>query len=55
MALKKHGFQRISKNKAYVFTELLKDYDLVNMENKQSGEPIPIPPQQEKIPFRFDN
>lgn len=55
MALKKHGFQRISKNKAYVFPVILKDYDLVDLENKQSGEPIPIPPQQEKIPFRFDN
>lgn len=55
MALKKHGFQRISKNKAYVFPVILKDYDLVDMENKQSGEPIPIPQQQEKIPFRFDN
>lgn len=55
MALKKHGFQRISKNKAYVFPVILKDYDLVDMENKQWGEPIPIPPQQEKIPFRFDN
>ncbi len=55
MALKKHGFQRISKNKAYVFPVILKDFDLVDMENKQSGEPIPIPPQQEKIPFRFDN
>ena len=55
MALKKHGFQRISKNKAYVFPVILKDYDLVDLENKQSGEPIPIQPQQEKIPFRFDN
>lgn len=55
MALKKHGFQRISKNKAYVFPVILKDYELVDLENKQSGEPIPIPPQQEKIPFRFDN
>ncbi len=55
MALKKHGFQRISKNKAYVFPVILKDFDLVDMENKQSGEPIPISPQQEKIPFRFDN
>ncbi|QIY82677.1 virulence-associated E family protein [Chryseobacterium sp. NEB161] len=55
MALKKHGFQRISKNKAYVFPVILKDFELVDLENKQSGEPIPIPPQQEKIPFRFDN
>ena len=55
MALKKHSFQRISKNKAYVFPVILKDYDLVDLENKQSGEPIPIPPHQEKIPFRFDN
>lgn len=54
-ALKKHGFQRISKNKAYVFPVILKDYDLVDMENKQSGESIPITQQQEKIPFKFDN
>lgn len=40
MALKKHGFQRISKSKAYVFPVILKDFDLVDMENKQSGEPF---------------
>lgn len=55
MALKKHGFHRISKNKAYVFPVILKDFELVDMENKRSGEPLPIPQQQEKIPFRFDN
>lgn len=54
MALKKHGFVKISKNKTYVYPIVLKEYEVVDKENKQSGEPIPLPLTQEKIPFRFE-
>lgn len=38
MALKKHGFTRISKNKTYVYPVLLKEFEAVDKENKQSGD-----------------
>lgn len=40
MALKKHGFTRISKNKIYVYPILLKEFEEVDKENKQSGEKL---------------
>ena len=38
MALKKHGFTRISKNKTYVYPVLLKEFEAVDKENKKSGD-----------------
>lgn len=38
MALKKHGFTRISKNKTYVYPVVLKEFEAVDKENKQSGD-----------------
>lgn len=38
MALKKHGFTRLSKNKTYVYLVLLKEFEAVDKENKQSGD-----------------
>lgn len=38
MALKKHGFTRISKNKTYVYPVLLKEFEAVDKENKQAGD-----------------
>jgi len=38
MALKKHGFTRISKNKTYVYPVLLKEFEAVDKENKHSGD-----------------
>lgn len=55
MSLRKYGFIKISKNKTYVYPVKLKDYDEVDKENKLSGDIIPPPPKQEKIPFRFEN
>ena len=40
MALKKHGFTRISKNKTYVYPVLLKEFEAVDKENKQSGDKL---------------
>jgi len=53
MALRKYGFVKISKNKTYVYPVILKEYEVVDQENKLSGIPIPEPPKQEKIPFSF--
>lgn len=40
MALRKYGFVKISKNKTYVYPVILKEYEVVDKENKQSGEKI---------------
>ena len=53
-ALKKHKFQRIYKNRAYVYVVKLRDYEEVDRENKQSGEEITEVQEQQKIPFRFE-
>ena len=50
MALKKHGFQRISKNKAYVFPVILKEYEEVDKENKQLEKPKTTTLEQGKYP-----
>ncbi|QOW10277.1 virulence-associated E family protein [Kaistella flava (ex Peng et al. 2021)] len=55
MALKKHGFTRISKNKIYVYPILLKEFDDVDRENKNSGTSILSPIKQEKIPYNLEN
>ena len=55
MSLRKYGFIKISKNKTYVYPVKLKDYEEVDKENKQSGDNIPLPPKQEKLPYKFEN
>jgi predicted P-loop ATPase len=54
MALKKHNFNKIVKNKIYVYPVNLFEYEEVAKDNKDSGEPKQEAPTQEKIPFRFE-
>ncbi|WES98274.1 hypothetical protein P2W68_01365 [Chryseobacterium arthrosphaerae] len=54
MALKKHDFNNIVKNKIYVYPVNLFEYEDVAKDSKDSGEPKQEPPTQEKIPFRFE-
>lgn len=55
MALKKHGFKKIVKNKVYVYPIVLNDYEDVDKDNKQFENPKTEVLEQQKIPFRFDN
>lgn len=54
-ALKKHQFQRFSRNHAYVYAVKEMSYEQVEAKNKDNGIPPIEPPTQQKIPFRFDN
>ncbi len=54
-ALRKHKFTRMYKNRSFVYLVNLKDYEEVDRQSKLSGEPQIPPPEQQKIPFRFDN
>lgn len=54
-ALRKHKFLRIMKNNAYVYAVNLLEYEEVDKENKNNGIPTIPPPEQQKIPFRFEN
>lgn len=55
MALKKHGFKKIVKNKVYVYPLILHEYEEVDKDNKQFENPKTEVLEQQKIPFRFDN
>ena len=55
MALKKHGFKKIVKNKVYVYPIILHEYEEVNKDTKQFENPKTEVLEQQKIPFRFDN
>lgn len=54
MALKKHGFKKIVKNKVYVYPLILHEYEEVDKDNKQFENPKTEVQEQQKIPFRFD-
>lgn len=53
MALKKHGFKKIVKNKVYVYPLILHEYEEVDKDNKQFENPKTEVLEQQKIPFRF--
>ncbi|MGV4413183.1 VapE domain-containing protein [Chryseobacterium sp. T1] len=55
MALKKHNFKKIVKNKIYVYPITLHEYEDVDKDNKQFETPKTEALEPQKIPFRFDN
>ncbi len=53
MALKKHAFKKIVKNKVYVYPIILHEYEEVDKDNKQFENPKSEIVELQKIPFRF--
>lgn len=54
-ALRKHNYTRVMKNNSYVYAVNLLEYEEVDKNNKQNGEPPKSKETQQEIPFRFQN
>lgn len=54
-ALKKHGFLRMAKNKAYVYAVNALDVDEVERRAKEKEQPPKDTSEIAKIPYRFEN